>query len=221
MKLSLVYVGLPRYEKLGRTNHKSFLKKLNDIAEVTVYDYTQPKLDRTDCPFDVPAQLQLWDFYKILELVPDNIIIKIRTDIWFTDDAVDIIISKIKEFNEKEWDILFIGDDHENPDTELNFFIQPTIDYKKSSVKDLIVVARKNKILSYDEYFIKSDSIKNKYNGNLLFKCIISNFDQSYTLGTKIFLIKKEYNYYPSDVEIITNWASAYNFAVPYLVNKK
>ena len=221
MKLSLVYVGLPRYEKLGRTNHKSFLKKLNDIAEVTVYDYTQPKLDRTDCPFDVPAQLQLWDFYKILELVPDNIIIKIRTDIWFTDDAVDIIISKIKEFNEKEWDILFIGDDHENTDTELNFFIQPTIDYKKSSVKDLIVVARKNKILSYDEYFIKSDSIKNKYNGNLLFKCIISNFDQSYTLGTKIFLIKKEYNYYPSDVEIITNWASAYNFAVPYLVNKK
>ena len=50
---------------------------------------------------------------------------------------------------------------------------------------------------------------------------LISNFDQSYTLGTKIFLIRKEYNYYPSDVEIITDWASAYKFAVPYLVNKK
>ena len=221
MKLSLVYIGLPRFEKLGRENHKSFIEKLNDIAEVTVYDYTQPKLDRTECPFDVPSQIQLWDFYKILELVPDNIIIKIRTDIWFTENAVDIIISKIKEFNEKAWDILFISDDHENPNTELNFFIHPTIDYKMSSVKDLIVVARKNKILSYDEYFIKSGSVKKIYNGNLLFKCIISNFDQSYNLGTKIFLIKKEYNYYPNDVEIITDWASKYNFAVPYLVNKK
>lgn len=208
MKIALVYIGLPRFKNIGLENHKSFIDGLKSIADVTVYDYTQPNLDRSTCPTTIPAQIQVWDFYQTLKLIEEDIIIKIRTDVWFAENSANIILEKFNEFIINNLSVLYIGSDDEDPYTESNFFMHQV--HVKYPVKDLIIIARKNKLLSYENFLRKSKFDKKQRRGNYLFRYIIADHTNCFNLGTKIFLIRQEYNNYPNDVTVVKDWAVTY-----------
>ena len=94
-KVALFYIGLVRFEKLGKENHKKLIDILTEAYDLKIYDFTLPNIDRTDCTFEDSGRIQVYDFYTALDQIEEDIVIKFRTDIWLTDSVIDPILTEL------------------------------------------------------------------------------------------------------------------------------
>ena len=93
--IGIFYIGEPRFKEIGMANHEKLFSKLRENWPIAVYDYTWNKAWPRNCPSDLAGVIQVWDFYKALNLVPEKYIIKMRTDVWLSDAAVDAIAKEM------------------------------------------------------------------------------------------------------------------------------
>ena len=93
MSLGFVYTGEKRFEKIGRENHKLLYNELSEFTSFKIYD--ECKKDRKSDEFLLSAPNQIWDFYKALPAVKERIVVKMRTDIWFSKSSIPHVINEI------------------------------------------------------------------------------------------------------------------------------
>ena len=93
--IGVFYIGEPRFTNIGLSNHQKLYSRLRENWPIEIYDYTWNQAWPRDCASDLAGVVQVWDFYQGLSRVPEKYIIKIRTDVWFTDAAVDAVVKEM------------------------------------------------------------------------------------------------------------------------------
>ena len=206
-KIAIVYIGLPRFKELGFNNHRHLLDKLKERWDVVEYDFLQPKLDRSDCPFPAndtgAARIQIWDFYKALDLVKEKIVVKLRSDIWFSQSSINAIISEINLIVSGEQDISYMG-----CDSSFNFsekYVKMPI--KKGKVLDLVVIVNRDKIRKKEIALqdLQQGKLAHLRSGNSTFKVLTTPQAISVKVFCQIYIIRK-------DLENATDWQVGWDF---------
>lgn len=211
-KIAIVYIGQPRFENIGKNNHKQLIDKLNERWEVVEYNFLQPILDRSDCPFPEndtgAARIQVWDFYKTLDLVEEKIIIKLRSDIWFAQSSINVVITELNLVVSGKQDISYMGCDSSYNFSE-KYVKMPT---KKGKILDLVIIANKNKIRKKEIALanLQEGKLAHLRSGNSTFKVLTTPQTISAKVFCQIYIIRKETDS-PND------WIMGWNFLEHYL----
>ena len=201
MNIALVYIGHARHQQTSKNNHKEFLKLLQSKYQVTVYDFIKTEPNPL-CPFDTSGGAQVWDFLTACERVTEDIVIKIRTDVWFTKSAMETTLSEIAEIAEDRNDIAFLG---------LNFTTHYDKIYVRNDaragkkVTDFVIVARKSQLEPLDSVVSKLSTAKDN-SGNKMFRVVISATARAVNTSCQMYLLR--YNYKePNNWQIYSEWA--------------
>jgi len=215
-KIAIVYIGLPRFEETSRINHEKLIARLNQHWQVIEYDFSQPKLDRSTCPFpsnDIgAAKIQVWDFYKAVEQVQEQFIIKIRKDVWFTNSSINVMVEEVANIVSGQQDISFCGmgllgsppnrDLKENPLWKETYFKYPHSVLNK--VLDWVIICNKEKLRNSEESLAALHVGKmSKYkSANSTYNLICSRHCKPYVVACQIYLIRDNYQDYPTDWQV-------------------
>ena len=206
MSLGFVYTGEKRFEKIGRENHKLLYNALSEFVPFSIYD--QCKADRKDDEFKLSALNQIWDFYKALPAVKERIVVKMRTDIWFSKSSIPHVINEILATLQGKRTFTLIGSElktHYN--NEYDTYDLPS-DKAKVKTADFITIADKEVLRPKDEIYDLLKTEKSK-SGNRLWQRIRKG-PGKYSFG-QIYLIRA--NYKP---EHLNDNYMAYQFAEGY-----
>ena len=213
-KIAIVYLGLPRFEELGKANHKILINKLKEYWDVVEYDFLQPKLDRSDCPFPEndtgAARIQVWDFYTALGLIQENVVLKLRSDIWFSQSSIDAVVAELSLISCGKQDISYMG-----CDSSYNFsekYIK--VPAKKGKILDLVIIVNKNKIRKKEVALqdLQQGKLAHLRSGNSTFKVLTTPYSISSKVFCQIYIIRKE-------TEILNDWLMGWNFLDYYLAD--
>ena len=93
MEIGFLYTGEKRFEKIGRENHKLLYNTLSEFTSFNIYD--ECKKDRSNDEFELSAPNQICDFYKALPVVKEQMVIRMRTDIWFSKSSIPHVVNEI------------------------------------------------------------------------------------------------------------------------------
>ena len=213
-KIAIVYLGLSRFEKIGKANHRELIDKLKELWDVVEYNFIQPNLDRSSCPFPSndtgAARIQVWDFYTALDLIKEKIIIKLRSDIWFSKSSINAVISEVNLITNRKQDISYMGCDSSFNFSE-KYVKMPT---KKGKVLDLVIIVNKDKIRKKEEALqdLQQGKLAHLRSGNSTFKVLITPQAISTKVFCQIYIIRKE-------VDILNDWTIGWNFLEYYLAD--
>jgi hypothetical protein len=210
--VAVVYIGLPRYESIGRQNHKILLSKLREKYNVVEYNFLQPLLDRSTCPFNPnekgAARIQIWDFYTALDAIQERFVIKLRTDVWFAKSSTQVVLAELENIVAGKHDISYMG---------LDIIYNPSATNLKMAcdnlkVLDLVILVDRLKIVRKDIVFseLQKGKLAAFKSGNSTWRCIWTNKTRAFIIGCQLYLIRKEYNEFPND------WDVAYDFVHSY-----
>jgi hypothetical protein len=94
--IAVMYIGQCRYAAMRRENHQVLVSKLEQIAPVIKYDFTRELNQPSPSPWQQSGGIQIFDFLEGVEKVKENIVVKFRSDLWFTDGAMDAIVEEVK-----------------------------------------------------------------------------------------------------------------------------
>lgn len=211
-RIALLYIGMPRFKDIGKSNHKLLIDALQQKWPVVEYDYLQPNLDRSLCPFPAndtgAARIQIWDFYESLQYVNEQIVIKLRSDIWFSKSSIDAVIKEIELIISGKQDISYLGCDTSNNFSEKYFKI-PT---KKGKILDLVIIVNKDKIKKKDQALteLQTGKLAHLRSGNSTWKVLTTPWTVSYKVFCQIYIIRKD------QVEL-NDWTMGYHYIDYYL----
>jgi hypothetical protein len=214
--IGLVYIGQNRFPEISKINHELLIQRLSKKWVVTVYDFSQPNLDRSDCPFPEDdkgaARLQVWDFYKAVEQVQEQFIIKVRKDVWFTPSSIDVIVEEIESIINEEHDISFCGmgllgnppdrDLEENPLWKETYFKYPYLVTDK--VLDWVIICNKEKLndAKLSLAALQVGKMSRYESANSTYKLICSRSCKPRVVACQLYLIRNEYQDYPVDWQV-------------------
>ena len=201
MKIALVYIGHARHQQTSKNNHKKLLEVLESKYQVTVYNFIKTEANPL-CPFDSSGGVQVWDFLTACDRVAEEIVIKIRTDVWFTKSAMETMLVELTEIVEGRNDIAFLG---------LAF----TTHYDKvlvrndarvgKKVTDFVIVARKSELEPLDSVVSKLSTAKGE-SGNKMFRIVISATARAVNTSCQMYLLRYDYKE-PNNWQIYSEWA--------------
>ena len=195
MSLGFLYTGERRFEKIGRENHKLLYNALSEFTSFKIYD--ECKKDRKSDEFVLSAPNQIWDFYKALPAVKERIIVKMRTDIWFTKSSIPHVVNEILATLQGKRTFTLIGSElktHYNNEYDTydlpEFWPGHKSDKAKVKTADFITIADKEALRPKDEIYKILKTEKSK-SGNRLWQRIRKG-PGKYSFG-QIYLIRNNY----------------------------
>jgi len=191
MDIGFVYTGERRFEKIGKENHKLLYNRLSEFTPFKIYD--QCKDDRSNDEFELSAPNQIWDFYKALPVVKERIVIRMRTDIWFSKSSIPHVVNEILATKQGKRTFTLIGSElfrHYN--NEYDTYDLPEIKKDKAKVKtaDFITIADKEVLRPKEEIYEWLKTEKSK-SGNRLWQKIRKG-PGKFSFG-QIYLIRAKY----------------------------
>lgn len=200
-------IGLRRFYDTAKSNHKKLYDTLNKRYGIVVYDFYRDTAD-PECPFDLSGKVQVWDFLKAKDKIIEDIIVKIRSDVYLTRTAIDVICTEIDNVISKESDIVYMGIDFMN-DYSAVHKREDARTVHGHKVTDFVIIARKDKISNSDETIdILGKSVKDK-SGNKTFNLIMSESAVAKKVSTQMYILRKDYSDY-DNWQIYWDWASQY-----------
>ena len=231
--IALIYNGDIRFnQEIARQNHQRLIDRLKEFGEVNIYNFTKQDPDRPVCPYDEAGPdkssegkyrrghggaVQVWDFIQSVERTIEPIVIRMRTDTWFTDAGIDVIIKELQDIIDKKAGVYFFGSDLINDNAgvqykKTEFYYAQAANIYPPVVQDFIIVGRRESIISLKELTEKfSELFGNKLrSGNKLFRQIVVRNEVAATIICDIFLIRKYFETYPSDLEIYLEYINSY-----------
>jgi len=195
--IDIIYTGQKGFYHITEKNHQLLFDKIKEISDIKIHWFTKPNQSRGVCPYDnteARGSIQVWDLVDALKSTENNIFIKLRSDIWFTKESIDIIVKELTLILQSSQELSFIGWMYKDWD-----FNQP---YSKISVvgadriQDFVIIGNKNKLADANTIFSRLDSRSPGKNisGNKTFKDIIDDATKAFTIKTHMYLCRKEYN---------------------------
>ena len=193
MEIAFVYTGERRFEKIGKDNHRFLYQALSEHTSFKIID--KCKSNRNNDVFQISGPNQIWVFYKAIEVVKEDIIIKLRTDIWFTKSSIPYIISEILKFKNNKGNFCLLGSElYNHYNKEWETYQLPDIRIPaKSHVKtgDFILITKKNELKPKEEIFkwLKTERSKS---GNRIWQTIRKTTGE-YSFG-QIYLLRDNFS---------------------------
>ena len=90
--IAFIYTGEPRFEKMGTHNHKYLYRKLDkENINYKVYNFTSTKRTHESSGIS-----QIMNFYNAFDKTKEDIIVKMRTDIFMEELTMDQIVLDLK-----------------------------------------------------------------------------------------------------------------------------
>ena len=191
MDIGFVYTGERRFENIGRENHKQLFNSLSEFTAFNIYD--ECKDDRSNDEFTLSAPNQIWDFYKALPKVKEQIVIRMRTDIWFSKSSIPHVVNEILATQQGKRNFTLVGaelDRHYN--NEYATYDLPEVKKQKAKTKtaDFMTIVNR-KVLKPKEDIYKWLKTEQSKSGNRLWQKIRYG-EGKYSFG-QIYLIRHNY----------------------------
>jgi hypothetical protein len=204
MAIAVVYIGQRKFDKTSKANHQALIELLKTQHTVSVYDFTRsgPSIDG---PFTSSGGVQVWDFLQAVKSVDEDIIIKLRTDLWFTTNSMSVVLSELNEIVDGNNDVAFMGVDFTNHYDKLHERIDAAA-FKK--VTDFAIIARRSSLDTEESIVTRLNGPKHK-SGNVMFKYILAPDARAVNISCQMYLIRKDYDT-PSNWQVYSEWTSEY-----------
>jgi hypothetical protein len=191
MDIGFVYTGERRFENIGKENHKLLFNSLSEFTAFNIYD--ECKDDRSNDDFTISAPNQIWDFYKALPKVKEQIVIRMRTDIWFSKSSIPHVINEILATQQGHRNFTLIGaelDSHYNK--EYTTYDLPEVKKQKRKTKtaDFMTIVNRDVLKPKEDIYKWLKTEKSK-SGNRLWQKIRYG-EGKYSFG-QIYLIRHNY----------------------------
>jgi len=189
--IEIIYTGQKGFHSITEKNHSRLIKKIKSIDDVTVNWFTKPNAIRGTCPFDSTegrGAIQVWDLMDALGKVPNDIFIRMRTDLWFTSEATDIIIKELQEVISGNQDASFIGWMYK--DWDFNQPFNKISTDGQSHIQDFVIIGNKTKLAGLDTILerLNSRSMSKSQSGNKTFGDIIKDRSRAFTVKTHMYI---------------------------------
>lgn len=210
--IAIIYTGLNRFYSVTEHNHQKLKNKLKTIGPVAEYWFTKPNSNRPFCMYDqhdARGAIQIFDLMWALDNIKEQIFLKIRTDLWLSDEAVDLIVNDVQKIVNGEQDIGFFGWyfwdwDYDSAGTKAQV-------NSLGRVEDFLIVADRRRISSKEEVFNKMNarSIEKLYTGNKIVRDLMVDSSRCYTTKTHVYLVRNETRN-PNEYDIAMNYLESY-----------
>lgn len=240
--LAIFYTGDVRHNTdLTYKNHKKLFSKIKKLIPFNVYYFTRNDPDRGQCPYDPRnnqedfdnvyrrgqgGAVQLWDFLRGVQRTTEPYIMRLRTDLWFTESSIDVIYNEIKEMLEGKSDISYFGSDWINENAgAINNRLSVSMDSDKV-IQDFVIMANREKLTPFDQCIESIEKVvpNKRRSGNKMFRYIIpvtvTNNDTASTIRIRhaevfrilcqIWLVRKNYLDYPTDNDVCKDYIQSY-----------
>jgi len=204
MAIAVVYIGQQKFDKTSKVNHQAFIELLKTQHTVNVYDFTRPG-PSTNGPFTSSGGVQVWDFLQAVKSVDEDIIIKLRPDLWFTRNSMAVVLSELNEIVNGNNDVAFMGVDFTNHYDKLHERIDAATTKK---VTDFAIIARRSSLDTEESIVTRLNGPKHK-SGNVMFKYILAPEVRAVSISCQMYLIRKDYDI-PDNWQIYSDWTSEY-----------
>lgn len=231
--IAVIYNGDIRFNQaIAKENHQRLINKLKKFGDVNIYNFTKADPQRPVCPYDeggndlssqgryrraAGGAVQVWDFVQSVERTVEPIVIRMRTDTWFTDDSIEIIVKELQDIINKKSGIYFFGSDLINdnagvPYKKTYFYYAQANNIIPNTVQDYVIIGRRECIVSLTDINDRLSVLRgNKLrSGNKLFRWIVAGEEIAATIICNIFLIRKHFDCYPTDLEIYWEYVNSY-----------
>ena len=203
MAIAVVYIGQRKFDKTSTANHQALIELLKTQHTVNVYDFTRPG-PSTSGPFQSSGGVQVWDFLQAVKSVDEDIVIKLRTDTWFTNNSMPVILNELDEIVNNNNDVAFMGVDFTNHYDKLH----ERNDATNKKVTDFAVIARRSSLDAEESIVTRLNGPKHK-SGNVMFKYILAPDARAVSVSCQMYLLRKDYDA-PSNWQIYSDWTSEY-----------
>lgn len=203
MAIAVVYIGQRKFDKTSTANHQALIELLRTQHTVNVYDFTRPGPSTTG-PFQSSGGVQVWDFLQAVKSVDEDIVIKLRTDLWFTRSSMPVVLSELNEVVNGNNDVAFMGVDFTNHYDKLH----ERNDATNKKVTDFAIVARRSSLDTEESIVARLHGPKHK-SGNVMFKYILALDARAVSVSCQMYLLRKDYDA-PSNWQIYSDWTSEY-----------
>lgn len=211
--------------------------ELQKLCEVESLDFTKNSNKRGNNPYDhnepdvkyrrgEGGAVQLWDFINGISNSDGDIVIKMRTDIWFEQTAVMATVEAVKRIINGELDAAYLGSDwlnnHHGQVCEIEEMTAAT-----KLTPDFCIVARRDKIRDLDDIKkqIADTKPQKRRSGNKTFRWLMSNgremTGKSEMIFCHIWLIRKFYEEWPEDYIVVRDYIQSYLVTKEGSVEKK
>lgn len=203
MAIAVVYIGQRKFDKTSTANHQALIELLKTQHTINVYDFTRPG-PSTEGPFTSSGGIQVWDFLQAVKSVNEDIIIKLRTDLWFTTNSMTVVLSELNEVVNGNNDVAFMGVDFTNHFDKLH----ERNDATNKKVTDFTIIARRSSLDTEESIVTRLNGPKHK-SGNVMFKYILAPDARAVSVSCQMYLIRKDYDT-PDNWQIYSDWTSEY-----------
>ena len=203
MAIAVVYIGQRKFDKTSTANHQALIELLRTQHTVNIYDFTRPG-PSTDGPFTSSGGVQVWDFLQAVKSVDEDIIIKLRTDLWFTRNSMAVVASELNEIVNGNNDVAFMGVDFTNHYDKLH----ERSDATNKKVTDFAIISRRSSLDTEESIVTRLNGPKHK-SGNVMFKYILAPDARAVNISCQMYLLRKDYDT-PDNWQIYSEWTSEY-----------
>jgi hypothetical protein len=203
MAIAVVYIGQRKFDKTSKINHQALIELLKLQHTVNVYDFTRPE-PSTDGPFTSSGGIQVWDFLQAVKSVDEDIIIKLRTDLWFTNNSMSVVLRELNEIVDGNNDVAFMGVDFTNHYDKLH----ERNDATNKKVTDFAIIACRSSLDTEESIVTRLNGPKHK-SGNVMFKYILAPNARAVCVSCQMYLLRKDYDT-PDNWQVYSDWTSEY-----------
>lgn len=189
--IAVMYIGQRRYKSMSHSNHQVLLSELEKIAPIVKYDFTREVGQPSPSPWQQSGGIQIFDFLEGVDKIKEKIIIKFRSDLWFTDEAINAIVTEVKLVYDGEQDASFIGCNWK--DYIGHTYTKEHVN-EKPWVQDFVIVVDKNTLKDKKEIYqnIESSKPSKRACGTKLFRSLLTTQDRAYNVMSQVYLIRKQ-----------------------------
>jgi hypothetical protein len=212
--IAIIYTGFDRHRIITKDTHNRLFEKLRIIDEVKIYDFTKPNKLRPFCiydEYDARGAIQIFDLLWALDSIPETLFIKLRSDLWLTDDAINIIVEELKCVKNNKQDLSLLGWHFHGWDFDQPYGKMTTAESGKHN-QDFVVIAKKDTIDSKENIFAKMNgrNMGALYSGNKVIRDLIRDHSNAYTVKTHMYLIRDGITADSSIHDIVLTYMASY-----------
>lgn len=203
--VSIFYIGERRNKQTTQENHDDLIARIQKLYTVEVHDFSRHNTPST-CPFELRSGIvQVWEFVESCKKINNDVVVKLRTDLWFTESAKQVFLDELANVLNGTNDVAFIGLDfgHQHNKSYVK------ADSIKKKVTDFAVIARQSKINATHQTLELLELTKDK-SGNKTYKLILSPDTRAVSISCQLYLVRQEYSN-PTNWEIYKDWTLQYS----------
>ena len=231
--IAVFYTGDVRHNQdIAADNHRLLIDRLRELGEVNVYRFTRDDPDRGQCPYDPPPRqadpdniyrrgfggaVQVWDFMRGVERTTEDIVIRLRTDLWLTESSVKVICNEIQLLLDNKTDVAYFGSDWLNEAVGMINLKLPVNIHSDHHVQDFVIAARRDGLKDFNTVITDIDLLNpnKRRSGNKLFRYILKmdGLDQvsrAHRILCRIWLVRQTYEEYPDNNIVVRDYIQSY-----------